>query len=265
MVCIKFDEAFDEKNHISFLDNSGMTAESKPKVTLSMIMKNEAGRKLRECLTEVSYYIDEAVIIDDGSTDNSVEIVHEVLKNIPHKVIQNTASKFHNEVTLRKQQWEATIATNPEWILNIDADQIFEKKMRQEIYLLINQDYIDLWLFRLYDFWSETHYRDDNIWCAHKAWNRPFLLRYKPNINYVWKETPQHCGSFPIPVFEFFYGRSIMRLKHYGWANETDRIDKYHRYMKHDPGAKYGWQAQYDSILDPNPRLTEWVEDENII
>ena len=86
---------------------------------------------------------------------------------------------------------------NPEWILNIDADQIFEVKMREEIHNLINQNEIDAWFFRLYDFWDETHYREDAMWCAIQAWNWCSLLRYKPEFNYVWKETPQHCGHFP--------------------------------------------------------------------
>jgi glycosyltransferase involved in cell wall biosynthesis len=232
---------------------------AKPKVTFSMIMKNEAGRKLRECLQEVAHYIDEAVIIDDNSTDESVAICHEVFKDIPHTIIHNSESKFCNEVELRKQQWEETIKTNPEWILNIDADQIFEIKMRQEIQKLINQNSIDVWCFRLYDFWDENHYRDDAMWSAHKT-HRSFLMRYKKDFNYIWKETPQHCGHFPINIYALPCSYSKMRLKHYGWAKEEDRIAKYHRYMKLDPGAKYGWQAQYDSILDPHPNLTEWIE-----
>lgn len=235
---------------------------NEPKVTLSMIMKNEAGRKLRECLEEVCYYITDALIIDDGSTDDSVKIAKEVLEahHITYRLIQNTESKFHKEYTLRQQQWEETIKMNPDWILNIDADQIFEIKMREEIHNLINQDTIDVWLFRLYDFWNETHYRDDSLWCAHHAWNWCSLVRYRPGLNYVWKETPQHCGSFPKNIYDLPTARSAMRLKHYGWANETDRIAKYHRYMQLDPGAKYGWQEQYDSILDKNPNLTLWVE-----
>ena len=234
----------------------------KPKVTFSMIMKNEAGRKLRECLQEVVHYIDEAVIIDDGSTDGSETIAEEVFKkaNIPYRIIRNTESKFHKEYTLRQQQWEETIKTNPEWILNIDADQIFEVAMRDEIHKLINQNHIDAWLFRLYDFWSETHYRDDAMWGAHRAWGWCSLIRYKPGINYVWKETPQHCWHFPQNIHQFPMARSTMRLKHYGWANEADRIAKYYRYMQLDPGAKYGSQAHYDSILDSNPQVTQWIE-----
>ena len=230
-----------------------------PKLVFSMIMRNEAGRKLRECLESVKDFIDEAVIIDDNSTDNSIEVAQEVLKNVPHRIIRNDRSKFSNEIELRKQQWDEAIKSNPDWIMNIDADHVWENDMRNEIHKLINQSQIDVWCFRLYDFWNEDYYRDDAIWCAHNTY-RSFLVRYKKDFNYTWRETPQHCGHFPKNIYELPAGASAMRLKHYGWAKQEDRIAKYYRYLQLDPGCKYGWQAQYDSVLDANPNLTKWIE-----
>lgn len=54
-----------------------------PKITLKMHIKNEADRYLIPMLQSAREYIDEAVILDDHSTDNSVEIVRELLKGIP--------------------------------------------------------------------------------------------------------------------------------------------------------------------------------------
>ena len=48
-----------------------------------MHIKNEADRYLIPMLQSAREYIDEAVILDDHSTDNSVEIVRELLKGIP--------------------------------------------------------------------------------------------------------------------------------------------------------------------------------------
>lgn len=229
------------------------------KVTLSMCVKNEADHYLRMILEEVRHYIDEAVFIDDASTDNTVQVIYEVLQGIPVHIIHNPVSKFSNEITLRKQQWQETIKTNPDWILNIDADQVFEKAMRTEIKKLTEQNAVDVWLFRLYDFWDMDHYRDDMYWGAHNTY-RSFLMRYKKDFNYVWKETPQHCGHFPMNILSLPNARSEMRLKHFGWANEQDRLAKYKRYQQLDPGAKYGWAAQYESILDKNPHVVKWIE-----
>ena len=67
-------------------------------------------------------------------------------------------------------------------------------------------------------------------------------------------------GRLPDNLIELPLGFSDIRIKHYGWATQADRIAKYNRYMKLDPLGQYGWKAQYDSILDPNPRLIQWIE-----
>lgn len=231
----------------------------KQRITLSLIMKNEENNYLREMLTAAREYITDAVIIDDGSTDNSVKIAEEILKDIPLKLIKNSQSLFSNEICLRKKQWEEVVKTNPDWIIILDADEIFEDSFKDEIQTLISAKDVDAYYFRLYDFWNETHYRDDQFWAAHNYF-RPFLIRYKPNVSYVWNETPQHCGRHPKTIFEFPYKLSYLRLKHYGWAKQELRLTKYDRYQRLDPDAKYGWREQYESILDSYPNLTEWKE-----
>ncbi|WP_256757969.1 glycosyltransferase family 2 protein [Cohnella sp. WQ 127256] len=76
-------------------------------------------------LEEHRKYIDQAVIIDDGSNDNTVEVILNMLKGVPIRLIENTSSKFNNEIDLRKQQWEETIQSDQNWILNLDSDEMF--------------------------------------------------------------------------------------------------------------------------------------------
>ncbi|UKS29087.1 glycosyltransferase [Paenibacillus sp. HWE-109] len=229
------------------------------KLTLSMIVKNESQRYLVHALSKHRDWIDEAVIIDDGSTDDTVAICQELLSGIPLHVIQNTESRFSNEVQLRKQQWEATIQSNPEWILNLDADEIMDDQFANQVRPLIDHCEQDAIYFRLYDMWNESSYREDAYWSAHHTY-RPFLLRYKPNFAYLWRETPQHCGRFPATIQMFTYLCHAARVKHYGWAKPEDRKSKYERYMKLDPDAQYGWKEQYESILDVYPQLVKWEE-----
>jgi glycosyltransferase involved in cell wall biosynthesis len=226
-------------------------------ITLSMVVKNEAGRYLKQVLNSLKGHIDAAVIIDDGSRDNTTNICREILKGIPLHIIKNDKSMFASESELRKKQWSETIKTNPDWILNLDADEILEAGFWDEAEKLLNDPHFDIYSFRLYDMWNETHYREDQYWNAHNSY-RPFLIRYQPKFNYRWKETPQHCGRFPINTFSLPSAKSEFRVKHFGWAKPADRADKYKRYQLLDPDAIYGIKEQYDSIMDANPNLLSW-------
>lgn len=228
-----------------------------PRLTLSMVVKNEADRYLARVLREHKNYIDQAVIINDGSTDNSKQICQEILKDIPYNIISNSVSKFPNEVELRKQQWRETVAADPDWILCLDADELFESRFRTEVRNLISDPEICLYYFRLYDLWDENHYREDQYWHSQDIY-RPFLLKYRPGFIDEWHEIPQHCGRFPKNIFELPNKRSDLRLKHLGWMDPKDRLAKYQRYRQFDQG--FGWKEQYESILDPNPNLREWTE-----
>lgn len=227
------------------------------KLTLMMLVRNEAGKFLESVLSHAARYVDNAVILDDGSEDNTVEVCEKVLKNIPHCIVSNERSGFHNEIVLRKQLWELTVKTNPDWILCLDADEIFEDSIIYSIRQLINQPEFDYYSFRLYDMWDEFHYREDRYWQAHRFY-RIFLIRYQPDFDYVWNETPQHCGRFPKNIHLLEGCQYNIRLKHYGWANEALRTEKYKRYMELDPEGKYGSLNQYRTILDPKPTLIKW-------
>lgn len=243
----------------AFKKECGYPTQTRPRVTLAMLVHNEADRYLRPVLESAREYITDAVIIDDASTDNSATICQEVLAGIPLKLIRNETSLFANEWTLRQQLWDETVKTDPEWILVLDADEIFEDRMKTEIKHLVSDTETQVYYFRLYDFWDEGHYRSDEWWSAHERF-APFLIHYDASTPYQFVHTPQHCGRLPLAGLELKGICSDLRIKHYGWAKLEDRMAKHARYKALDPDGRYGWQAQYDSILDPEPHLMAWIE-----
>ena len=228
-------------------------------ITLAMLVKNEAGRYLEQVLEQAAQYIDRAVILDDASEDDTVEVCRGILKNVPLTLVSNRESYFNNEIVLRKQLWQMALETEPDWIIILDADEIFEAGAPEELRKLAQQPDIYYYSFRLYDMWDETHYREDEYWNAHR-WYRPFWVRYQPGFSYIWKETPQHCGRFPINLGELRGETSELRIKHLGWMRPKDRLNKYFRYKKLDPQSIYGIAEQYSSILAPRPNLVPWIE-----
>lgn len=90
-------------------------------ICLCMIMKNEASI-ITKCLESVANYISYWVINDNGSTDNTVEIVTNFFKkkNIPGKLLTDSWVGFaHNRSFVFK---EAERSSNCDWMYVIDAD-----------------------------------------------------------------------------------------------------------------------------------------------
>jgi glycosyltransferase involved in cell wall biosynthesis len=100
-----------------------MTASSTPKLSLAMIVKNEA-RCLGRCLQSVCPIVDEVVVVDTGSTDDTVKI----------------ARKFG--ATMAHFQWTGDFAaarnfairqTSGDWVLVLDADEWASENLAREI------------------------------------------------------------------------------------------------------------------------------------
>lgn len=223
-------------------------------ILLQMTVHNECGKYLERCLESVKDLIDYYVIIDDASTDETVALCEHLLHDFPHTIVKNETSMFHEEYKLRTKLWNEAIKHNPGWIMSLDADEVLQDNGAQLIRALIKNEEVDGFSFKYYDMWNENEYREDKFWHSHKGF-RPYLMRYIPEYEYSFKQTNQHCGSFPLEYYQFKHANVNVKIKHYGWADESSRKSKYKRYMKLDPDGKYGNLEQYNSILDPKPNL----------
>jgi hypothetical protein len=230
------------------------------RITLAMLVRNEADRYLRDALAHAARYVDDAVILDDASDDATVEVCRETLRDLPVIIQSNRAHGFSNESNLRRQLWNLVVQGEPDWILCLDADEILEDRAFRELRRLTGRPDVDAYTFRLYDFWDTERYREDRLWRAHLTF-RPFMVRYQPRFPYEWHASPLHCGRFPRNVLVLPSAMTDLRVKHFGWATLEDRRRKYDRYMAADPDGAYGNLEQYLSILDPNPTLRRWSEE----
>jgi hypothetical protein len=176
---------------------------------------------------------------------------------VPHEVISLERSRFAQEHELRRLQWEHTLAAGPDWILNLDADELFEDGIRDHVRSLVDQTAVDAISFRLFDMWNATQYRSDAHWHAHDLY-RVFLVRPVPGMAADWPPSDQHAGRFPPAVHGLSQWTCTVRLQHFGWATEPLRARKLERYRRLDPDGHWGSKAHYDSIEDDAPVLLDF-------
>lgn len=229
-------------------------------IVAMMPVRNESMRYLKRVLEHMSQWVDKIVVLDDCSEDDTVKLARSFEKAV---VYENERPLFaEDESALRSRLWNLTIKENPGWIAAIDADEIMEDRIIDEVRFLIDQDYYDAIYFRVFDFWaSQTHYRKDGGWDPWaKFW--PFMVRYKPDINYFWPRKEIHGGRFPSPCEGFAPYYSDIRLKHYGWANEKEHYNKFLFYRQKDLKLFGNIRPHTQSIMisPKSTDLEEWKE-----
>ena len=224
-----------------------------------LLVRNEVDRWLHNYLDQHDTLVDRLIVLDDASTDGSDNICRDYGANV-YSFFNKTSLWESNELALRKELWRLTTeqANDGDWILCLDADELFVSGHMEYIKYLckvlpIGVNGIG---FRLHDMWSDTKYRDDEHWQAHKyLW--PMMVRYRKGFDYQWLEKPLHCGRFPANASNSCYP-TMIPIKHMGWSREADREKKFERYMRIDPCGENGILAQYQSIMDENPTLREF-------
>ena len=90
----------------------------KMKICLSMIVKNES-KIVRRCLASVKPVISHYIIHDTGSTDNTCEIIEDVLQGIPGHI---TKTQFVNFEKNRNIALKEACDVDCDFVLLIDAD-----------------------------------------------------------------------------------------------------------------------------------------------
>lgn len=143
-----------------------------PKLTAMMIVHNEADRYLKRCLESLLTFVDNIIIMDDASEDDTPELCLSYprvkLYRQPHSVF------LTDEAELRRELWQYTLENKPEWILAIDADEFLEESCFKEIPYLLRQSYFKTIRFRLFDCWgNEDFFRVDGLW---NPWLRGFSI-----------------------------------------------------------------------------------------
>lgn len=94
-----------------------------PKVSLFMIVKNEE-KNLKDCLDSIKNHVDEMIILDTGSTDDTVEIAESLGAKV-YTSSQFDANTLIEDFDFSRARNEALRHATGDWLIWMDADDRF--------------------------------------------------------------------------------------------------------------------------------------------
>jgi len=205
-------------------------------------------------LSILSKFCHKIIILDDSSTDNTLNIANKYSKvHIFHRKPRNEIWE-RNEAEGLQECFNLTKQFNPDYILMLDADEVPTPDF---INFFNNIDTnINAWSVRMINLYKdEKHYRIDNfitktgVSITHdpfknSGWRKTVLVKYNPNFNYTYNLEIQKGGTSknhpspqnitePIRATEEFY------IIHYGKLNKkylAGEKDKFYALMEHKNG-----------------------------
>jgi len=192
----------------------------KQRLSVSIIAVNEADR-IEQCLDSVSGWADEIVILDSGSTDDTVSIA----RRYTDQVYETDWPGYG----IQKER--ALEKTSGDWVLSIDADEVLTPELRRDIDFALN-DQPDCIAYRLP--WAVTiyGYRLD----FGRSGRAPLRLFRREGARFSEDQVhetvilPQgKVGKLHGRLLHYThrdYGHALYKNAHYAWLGAQKRFDR---------------------------------------
>lgn len=219
------------------------------KIVVVYRLKNEA-RWIKKSLESIMDICSEVIILDNGSTDNTLKICKSFSKVI--EIIEQPNLPF-DEARDRNTLLQAALRQKPDYILNLDGDEILmpnsKEILEEELKVLYPDEHV--FSFQFLYIWNKLdQFRYDGIY--EKIW-QPRLLRMDgqpTNLNIQGTDYSgnAHAGGIPNNALgQDTTIRSNVKILHYGYFDEDLRQSKFRFYNELTPNNKE--QDQYRHII----------------
>ena len=175
-------------------------------ISVVVITKNEQDR-IKECLESVYGWADEIIVVDDDSSDKTVEIA----KQYTDKVVVKTM-----EIEGRHRNWAYSQAKN-EWVLSLDADERLTPELREEIADILKREDLKYTGFAI-----PRRNFVGGYWVKHGGWYPGNQLRLFKKNKFKYEEVEVHPRAF-LEGEEYSLKCDTI---HYSYRDFTDFLSK---------------------------------------
>lgn len=173
-------------------------------VSLCMIVKNEE-KLLARCLTSVKNLTDEIILVDTGSTDNTVEIA----RSFGAKIY---AYKWNNNFS-NARNFSISKATS-DWILLLDADEALDNSDNDRLTNFINNSDLDGAHFTIYNYMGPTISDNYSIHNGFRLLRNNHQYKFKGEIHEQIVRIDGHKTPNRFAIEE-------IKLHHYGYLDDV--------------------------------------------
>ena len=215
-------------------------------------IKNHGEEIFSLCLNSLISFVDEIVIVDNGSTDGTLEIYKKY-----KKITRVESTEGFDEGRDKNLGLKLAREQKADWILNIDADHVLEERFtREKAEQMMNDQSISCYWFRTFQFWkSMDQYRVDMRW---KPQYELAMFRNVPEAHFLDQKI--HGG---IQNVKGNHKQTDLAIKHYGHLTQEMTNQRYERCTTLDPMSQEGSSGRsYDHLKGESMiNLADWNND----
>lgn len=178
------------------------------KCSLIVLTRNEA-RNIRRCLESCQSFVDEIVLVDDGSTDETLAIAEQFNARIFHRALNGDWGS---------QQNFAIEKARGDWLFFIDADEACTTALAQEIKTIVDENATGTyWVTRI------NHFKKQRM--SHGALSPDRVARLVPRegSNVQGLVHQQICNPAP----KRYLTQPMMHYTYETWAQYEAKMNKY--------------------------------------
>lgn len=202
-------------------------------------------RAIHECLAKLSTLVDEIIMLDNGSTDGTLE----ALKSYP-KVKKVIHSQGYDEGRDKIMLLNEAKQTKADWIIWIDGDEVFEKHFTREVIESYMHSKYNRITFRMCNFWlSKERCIYDGQYYLYNL--HPQRSMWRNMESAYFRDRKLHNGDIMGVT-----GKTLLspyRIKHFGYVDKQKMQEKFDRYLTEDKTGN----RDYGIFNDPDiPRQT---------